>query len=120
MSLRLKLVNNQIVTIISAYAPTLESDDDKKEGFYNQLDRLLTNTPRSDKLIWLGDFNARIGRDCAIWTGTIGKEGVGNSNSNGILLLTKCSEHDLIIDKEISSKQHGNIQDQSIGISSFT
>ena len=51
MSLRLKLVNNQRATIISAYAPTLDSDDDKKEEFYNQLDRLLTNTPRSDKFI---------------------------------------------------------------------
>jgi exonuclease III len=97
MTLRLKLENNQRATIISAYAPTLDSDDDKKEEFYNQLDRLLTNTPRSDKLILLGDFNARVGRDSALWTGTIGKEGVGNSNSNGILLLTKCSEHDLII-----------------------
>ena len=50
----------------------------EKEEVYYQLDTLLTDTPRSEKPILLGDFNARVGRDCALWTGTIGKEDVGN------------------------------------------
>lgn len=32
-----------------------------------------------------------------MWNGVIGQEGVGKSNSNGHLLLTTCSEHDLTI-----------------------
>lgn len=97
MTLRLKLMNNQRATVISAYAPTLKSDDEQKEAFYKQLDELLSKIHRSDKIILLGDFNARVGRDSTLWAGTIGKEGVGNCNSNGTLLLTKCSEHDLVI-----------------------
>lgn len=32
-----------------------------------------------------------------MWENVIGKEGVGNGNSNGIQLLTKCAEHQLVI-----------------------
>lgn len=97
MSLRLKLTNNQRVTVISAYAPTLTCEDDEKEAFYCQLDTLLTRVPQADKIILLGDFNARVGRDPAPWPKVIGKEGVGKCNSNGTLLLTICSEHNLVI-----------------------
>lgn len=97
MTLRLKLTNNQRATVISAYAPTLTSEDDQKEEFYSQLDEILKNIPRSDKILLLGDFNARVGRDSALWGGVIGKDGVGKCNSNGTLLLTKCSEHNLVI-----------------------
>ena len=36
-------------------------------------------------------------RDCRRWNNIIGKEGVGKANSNGILLLSKCAEHDRVI-----------------------
>ena len=35
--------------------------------------------------------------DCRLWNSITGKEGVGKANSNGILLLSKCSEHNLVI-----------------------
>ncbi|CAI5799366.1 Hypothetical predicted protein [Podarcis lilfordi] len=95
-TLRIKLTKNQQATIISAYAPTLDADEDIKEIFYCQLDAILSETPKEDKIILLGDFNARVGGDFDLWPGTIGKEGVGNSNQNGILLLTICAAHNLI------------------------
>lgn len=52
---------------------------------------------QTDKIVLLGDFHARIRRDNRVWDGVLGKEGVGNVNSNGILLLTKCAEHNLVI-----------------------
>uniref|UniRef100_A0A803TFN5 Endonuclease/exonuclease/phosphatase domain-containing protein n=1 Tax=Anolis carolinensis TaxID=28377 RepID=A0A803TFN5_ANOCA len=80
-----------------SYAPTLDADEDIKENFYCQLDTVLLEIPKEDKIILLGDFNARVGRDSDLWPGIIGKDGVGNSNSNGILLLTKCGGHNLVI-----------------------
>uniref|UniRef100_H3A6M0 Endonuclease/exonuclease/phosphatase domain-containing protein n=1 Tax=Latimeria chalumnae TaxID=7897 RepID=H3A6M0_LATCH len=91
MTLRLQLSGNQRATIISAYAPTHDAIDDSKEFFYANLDAMLAAVPKQDKLILLGDFNARVGHDYPLWKDTISKEGVGKSNANGLLLLTKCT-----------------------------
>ena len=53
---------------------------------------------RADKFILLGDFNARVGTDHQTWEGVIESEGVEKcNNSNGLLLLRKCAEHELLI-----------------------
>lgn len=55
MTLCIQLVKNQHSTIISAYAPTLDSYDIEKGTFYAQLDSLLYSVPKEDKIL-LGDF----------------------------------------------------------------
>ena len=97
MTLRLPLTGNKHATIVSAYAPTMTNPDEVKDKFYDDLDNVISATPRTDKLILLGDFNARVGTDHQTWEGVIGPEGVGKCNSNGLLLLRKCAEHDLLI-----------------------
>ena len=97
MTLRVKPVDSRQATLISAYAPTLDATDEDKEMFYAQLDTILTAIPESDKVFLLGDFNARVGRSADVWTGVISRHGVGNVNDNGILLLSKCAEHRLLI-----------------------
>ncbi len=87
--------------LISAYAPTLTNPEDVKDRFYEDLETLLSSVNRSDKLILLGDFNARVGRDSAAWEGVIGKSGVGKCNSNGMRLLESCSSYGLIITNTI-------------------
>ena len=62
MSLRLPLTKDRSVTFVSVYAPTLNSDD-AANLFYNHLHDLLVKIPADDKLIVMGDFNARVGRD---------------------------------------------------------
>lgn len=97
MTLRLQIGEDSHATLISAYAPTLDSDDQTKESFYSNLDALLSSIPNGDKIVLLGDFNARIGVDSQVWRGTIGKDGVGKINSNGTLLLSKCAEFNLFV-----------------------
>ena len=97
MTLRLPLSGNKHATIVSAYAPTMTNPDEVKDKFYDDLDNVISATPRTDKLILLGDFNARVGTDHQTWEGVIGPEGIGKCNSNGLLLLRKCAEHDLLI-----------------------
>ena len=58
---------------------------------------MIPATRLTDKLILLGDFNARVGTDHQTWEGVIGTDGVGKCNSNGLLLLRKCTEHELLI-----------------------
>ena len=96
MTARLAIQNDDHITIICAYAPTLDANDTVKETFYATLDQVITNTPNKDRLLILGDFNARVGTDHVTWT-PIGHNGIGKINQNGQLLLTKCTEHNLLI-----------------------
>ncbi|VDM03721.1 unnamed protein product [Schistocephalus solidus] len=84
-------------TIISAYAPPMTSSDAAKDKFYEDLHALLATVPKEDKLIVLGDFNARVGTDHAAWQGVLGPHGLGSCNDNGLLLLRTCAEHRLLL-----------------------
>ena len=97
MTVRLPLPRKQYATLISAYAPTMTNPDDVKEKFYEDLQATISAVPRTDKLIILGDFNARVGTDHVSWEGVLGKNGLGKCNSNGLLLLETCAAHQLLI-----------------------
>ena len=62
MSLRLPLQDNQFVTIISVYAPTLQADLNSKETFYRELRSLLLTIDSAEKVLVMGDFR---------WAGTL-------------------------------------------------
>ena len=68
-----------------------------KTSSYDDLDSVISATPRTDKLILLGDFNTRVGTYHQTWEGVIGTEGIGKCSSNGVYLLKKCAEHELLI-----------------------
>jgi len=61
MTLRLPLIKGRFMTVVSTYAPTLVSDEITKDSFYSCLRATLQAVPRNDRLIILGDFNARVG-----------------------------------------------------------
>lgn len=59
ISLRIQLQHDLFV--IAAYASTLPSSEEAKDEFYEALDGLLRSVPDKDKILLLGDFNARVG-----------------------------------------------------------
>ena len=81
MTMRLPLQDNRNATLISVFAPTMTNPDDIKEVFYQQLDVIVRSVPTADRLIILGDLNARIGSNHTAWTGIIGHHGIGQENS---------------------------------------
>nr|VZI48604.1 unnamed protein product [Spirometra erinaceieuropaei] len=97
MSLRLPLLGGKFATIISAYAPTMTNPDAVRDKFYEDLHALLATVSKADKLIVLGDFNARVGTDHTAWRGVLGPHGLRGSNDNGLLLLRTCAEHRLML-----------------------
>ena len=97
MKLRIPLAHGRHATLISAYAPTMSNHEQTKEGFYSDLNAVLSSVLPDDKLLVLGDFNARVGQDYAAWDGVLGRHGVGSMNSNGLLLLETCAQHNLAI-----------------------
>ncbi|BHF75263.1 hypothetical protein SprV_0501835900 [Sparganum proliferum] len=97
MSLRLPLRRGKFATIISAYAPPMTSPDAARDKFYEDLHALLATASKADKLIVLGDFNARVGTDHAAWREVLGPHALRGSSNNGLLLLCTCAEHRLIL-----------------------
>ncbi|XP_016336774.1 craniofacial development protein 2-like [Sinocyclocheilus anshuiensis] len=97
MTVQLPLPRKCFVTLISAYAPTMTNSNEVKESFYLDLKAAILAVPRTDKLIILGDFNARVGNVHASWEGVLENNGIGSCNSNGILLLKICTTHQLLI-----------------------
>ncbi|KAK2186304.1 hypothetical protein NP493_206g01018 [Ridgeia piscesae] len=97
MTMRLPLSKDNFATIVSVYAPTMTNPDENKEAFYNRLASVFSGIPRTDKLLQIGDFNARIGGDNDKWLLVMGKHGIGKCNSNGELPLALCTEFELIV-----------------------
>ncbi len=79
------------ITCIQCYAPTNNAVFEEKESFYQK-------TPKRDIQIVLGlDMNAKIGKDNTDMKGTMGTEGLGQMNKNGLLLAEFCSLNELVI-----------------------
>ena len=91
-TLRLKLVDGSHLTLISVYGPTMQRTQEEKERFYENLGECVDDA-KNDSIIILGDLNARVGKDWLLWLSVLGKHGVGNMNSNGLMLLEFCSRY---------------------------
>ena len=96
------------LSIISAYAPTLNHSDEVKDSFYGSLGDAIDEVPASHKLLVLGDFNARVGSDHINWENTIGRHGVGNVNTNGTRLLSLCAQNELCITNTFFQQADGH------------
>jgi hypothetical protein len=96
MKLRVPLSCGRHMSVFSVYAPTLQASEDTIMSFYGALREAITSIPKEEKLLILGDFNARVGRQNEIWN-ALGKYGIGNINNNGLNLLQLCSEFNLAI-----------------------
>ena len=64
ITIRLKATHFNI-TVIQAYAPTSDYDDDDIEDFYDQLQEVIGQVPKKDIIVVQGDWNAKIGEDAS-------------------------------------------------------
>lgn len=97
ISMSISLKDDKCATLICAYAPTMVHTEQEKEEFYRCLSEEIRRIPVTNKLVLMGDFNARVGKDHEMFGPSLGKFGKGNLNSNGELLINFCTQHNLII-----------------------
>ena len=75
-------------TVIQAYAPTSNAEEDEVEWFYEDLKDLLKLTSKKDVLYFIGNRNAKVGsQDIPEVTG---KSGLGVQNEAGQRLTELC------------------------------
>ena len=81
---------------MQAYAPTTDYDDEKIEGFYEQLQEVVDQIPKKDILIVQGNWNAKVGKDaCKNCKYTCGLYSNNETNERGLRLLEFASLDDL-------------------------
>ena len=94
MWVRLKVAGEKVV-IVSVYAPGMEKSENERETFWENLNECLSGFGEGERIIVLGDMNAKVGdreKD-----GVLGRYGVPGVNENGERLVEMCSERRLIV-----------------------
>lgn len=83
MALCFQLLFGYFMTMISVYVLTLVSSGADTDNFCFDFRNILRNVNRDDKVVLIGDFNARVGCDHAAWSSF----GTGKCNRNDLLFL---------------------------------
>ena len=73
------------ITVIQAYAPTSNAEEEEVEWFYEDQQDLLELTPKKDVLFIIGDWNAKVGSQET--PGIKEKFGLGMRNEAGQRLI---------------------------------
>lgn len=90
------------VTVITVYAPVNPKNHQvgstTTDSFYSDLQSTLDKVPKSDMVLMIGDFNARIGmQQHATSRNVVGHHGVDTINNNGECSIDFCSLNNLVI-----------------------
>ena len=85
-------------TIIQVYAPQNGLDDNEKDEFYEQLQKVYETVPKHDSIIVLGDLNAKIGLQMRGEGGIVGRHGLkGERTNNGWRFVSFCEINNIAI-----------------------
>jgi hypothetical protein len=85
------------IIVLNVHAPTEDKTDDVKDGFYEELERILHKFSKYHTKILLGDLNAKVGRE-EIFKPTIRNESLHEiSNDNGVRVVNFATSKNLIV-----------------------
>ena len=94
MWMRMKLAGEGVV-IVGAYGPGMEKSENERETFWEMLNECLSGFRENERIILLGDLNAKVGDHER--EGVLGRYGVPGMNENGERLVEVCTERRLIV-----------------------
>ena len=76
-------VAKECYTLVQVYAPTDDSQDEDKDNFYAEMQKVVSSVGRRETLIVMGDLNARVGRSTEVWSDALGRYGEDTRNEMG-------------------------------------
>ena len=83
------------ITLVQIYAPTLDTEDDEIDEFYNMLQKVTDSISNSDVKIIMGDWNAKVGSYKI--SRITGQWGLGERNERGNKLINFCAANDMVV-----------------------
>lgn len=83
--------------ILNIHAPTEEKEEEVKNEFYEEMDRIIDKIPKRDVIIVVGDANAKVGREEIYREVTGGFSKHERSNDNGLRLIELALERNMKI-----------------------
>ncbi|CAH1105530.1 unnamed protein product [Psylliodes chrysocephalus] len=87
----------QNITIVNFQAPTEETDEEIKDEFYEELEKVYDEIPKSHLKIIIEDANAKVGKGKIYKNITGGKSKHDISNNNSLRLINLAIERDMRI-----------------------
>ena len=83
--------------LVQCYFPTLQHPDDEVDELYDKVQEIISNVPKRDHLIIMGDFNSKVGGLNDTFPSAIGKHTIGKYNVRGVRLATFCTHNNLVV-----------------------
>ena len=77
--------------------PPMMRREEKKDGFYQQLQAVLDRRGTKDIAILMGDFSAKYGMDNTGYEDIMGTHGLGQMNENGERFVDLCALNQMVI-----------------------
>ena len=89
------IIGKKVWNIISMYGPQVGRPQNEKEAFLEELETILDNIPRSERILIGGDFNAHLGARNQHYLEEHGQFEFGEDNEEGDRLLELMQAHEL-------------------------
>ncbi|XP_066947036.1 craniofacial development protein 2-like [Macrobrachium rosenbergii] len=77
------MLSEEVLNVISAYAPQAGCDEEEKLMFWRELDEVLTSISEEERVVLGGDLNGHIGTDRRVISRIHGGLGMGERNEEG-------------------------------------
>ncbi|KAE8722033.1 Phosphoenolpyruvate/phosphate translocator 2 isoform 2 [Hibiscus syriacus] len=103
------IIEEEVVNVLSVYAPHVGLGEGEKRCFWDQLDDVLRSIPEDQRVFIGGDFNGHIGSTTDGYDGDHGGFGYGSRNDEGRTLLEFATAHDLVIINSLFNKRDANL-----------
>ncbi|KAI5728568.1 hypothetical protein M8J77_018083 [Diaphorina citri] len=102
----MKLDSEEIINIMSVYAPQTGCEDEEKDTFWNELKQEIDSIPREERVIIGGDLNGHVGRKGNETRGLVhGGWSVGVENEEGRRILDFALASDMALCNTFFEKQ---------------
>ncbi|KAM1176204.1 hypothetical protein ACFX19_029118 [Malus domestica] len=103
------VIGQELINVISAYAPQVGLDMSSKEKFWEDLGDLVQGIAQTEKLFIGGDLNGHVGRETSNYGGFHGGHGFGERNEDGEAILDFAMAYDLFLANTFFKKREEHV-----------